>query len=428
MVSANPKPGKRAFRLKLRPISIRRPDLQTVDECLFFLLFLAFSIPFRFPFGSYTIGLAEPVTLVFILWRLLALKTSADGVYPSRSRVVKGFWIFAAWIAVVWVLSNDWKDRREALLGWGLAAALITVLLWKPPKDWRRIAILFVVTALPNIIAGILQYFLGIGMPPKDLSGWRNADATIHPVVGFFGHSNDFAVYLYWPFVLSLGLALEGGKKSRIFFGVIAVLSALIIYWTVSRTIILTIIVLGFVFLLMLCIRRRKLFGGILLAIAGFAAAGVVIITQTRSAASINVLLSGRWEFWRQIMNVILSDPLLLPAGYLGVPPADFNILWLPHNIFLYAWLNYGFVGLFLLIGLIVYIVRIGWKRYDSLRTSFFPSLLWLGMSTLLLVNGLASLYLHENYIILTFICILAIAMELILDPKKINMPPPGSA
>lgn len=421
------KQTQRRIPLGLERIRSRLPGMQTIDEIFFFFLFLAFSIPFRFPLGSFTIGLAEPFTFVFILLRFWIIKAQREDLTARTRFLVAGFWMFAGWLGFLWVLANNWKDRREALLGWVLAAALITVLLRKPPKDWRRIAILFVVAALPNMIVGILQHFLGIGMTPKDFSGWAwNASVTTIPVIGFFGHSNDFAVYLFLPLVLSLGLALERIKGQRVLFGLLAIFFALILYWTVSRTVMVTAAGVILCFLLIVLIRKRRIFAWSILGGLGLSVISLLLILQTQSAAVVNYFLSGRPELWRQALAPIFADPWLLPVGYLAVPTADLNIFWLPHNIYIYAWLNYGIIGFFFLLSLSGFILFTFWKQYDLLRSLPLAAFLWIGMIGLLLLNGLASLYLHENYILLTFTSILAIGIGLLHDQQqtKILTPP----
>jgi O-antigen ligase len=244
-------------------------------------------------------------------------------------------------------------------------------------------------------------------------------------VIGLFGHSNDFSVYLFWPFVLSLGLAIERRKWQRIFFVFFTVLCALILYWTVSRTVLLTVVGVVFCFLLLVLFRRKRFFALTLLLLFGLGVIGVLLILQTKSAAEINYFLSGRPELWRLALEPIFADPLLLPLGYLAVPPSSLNIIWLPHNIYLYAWLNYGVVGFLLLAGLAGFVLITMWKQYNMLRKSPLAAFLWIGLAGLLLVNGLASLYLHENYILLTFTSILAIGIGLIQEWQDAIIPPP---
>ena len=50
-----------------------------------------------------------------------------------------------------------------------------------------------------------MQHAMGIGLSSKDLSGW-GINAASFPITGFFGHSNDLAVYLFWPLLVGVGL------------------------------------------------------------------------------------------------------------------------------------------------------------------------------------------------------------------------------
>jgi hypothetical protein len=85
------------------------------------------------------------------------------------------------------------------------------------------------------------------------------------------------------------------------------------------------------------------------------------------------------------------------------------NIWWLPHNIYTLAWLEFGIPGLLLLIGWGGLFLYTGWKRYENLRTHFSAGILWAGIAGLFLINGMASLYFHESYVILNFLCVSAL-------------------
>jgi hypothetical protein len=388
---------------------IHIPNWQTIDEALLFVIFLACSSPARFYIGPFVMGYAEPAVLVFILWRVLSGQRTSGSRKISGRGLLLGFWSAVIWIAVLWVLANNWSDRREGLFGWVLSAALLTVLLLQPPKNWGRIAILFVLASLPNLLVALYQRLMGIGIAPKDFIGWNTQTASTRPVMGFFGHPNDLATYLYWPFLLSVGLAINQKRWRRLLLFAIALFCGLILFWSVSRTILVTLCFVAFFTFLLLLVHRRRVF--FLLAFLGFLAAAIAVIwiVHTQSATWISDILSGRPAIWQLTTRTIFSDPFLLPLGYLSIPPPSLPLLWIPHNIYLLAWLNYGIVGLLLLVVLVVYILFSGWQRYDTLRKNGPAALLWVGMAGLFLVNGLASLYFHENYLLLTFVSVLVL-------------------
>ena len=395
--------------LQIQPFTrLALPSRQTIDEILLFLIFLACSIPARYFVGPYVMGFAEPATLIFLAWRFLSRSRSAEKKISRGSILIIGFWIATIWIAFLWVLANNWNDRREGLLGWALAAALLTVLLTQPPKNWKRVAFLFVLASFPNLIAAAYQRLMGIGLGPKDLTGWYQGGTT-KPVMGFFGHPNDFAVYLYWPFLLSIGLAIDQTRWRRVFLCATTLYSGLMLFWSLSRTILATLCFVALFTLFLLLIRKRRIFVLAASLIFGAAVIAVLWVIQTHSAAWINDILSGRPYYWQLALQSILSDPLLMPLGYLAIPPPGLALLWAPHNIYILAWLNYGVVGLLLLVSLAGYILHWGWQRYDALRKNAPAALLWVGMAGLFLVNGLASLYFQETYILLTFVSVLAI-------------------
>ena len=62
-----------------------------------------------------------------------------------------------------------------------------------------------------------------------------------------------------------------------------------------------------------------------------------------------------------------------------------------------------------LLVGLGVYLLYCGWKRYGELRSRFPAAVLWGGLAGLFFVGGMADLYFHEPYVIINFICVMGL-------------------
>ncbi len=388
-------------------IPIRR--LQTLENIFLFALFLSCTIPYAVAAGVTVISPAEIFAGLFILWRW-----TVGGVEPAKlsrgvRRLIWGFRCFAIWTGVLWLFSRNSFDRRGMFLAWTLAALLLECLLRSPWIDGKRIASLFVWAALPTVVWGALQHALGIGLAPKDLAGW-GINASSFPITGFFGHSNDLAAYLYWPLLVCVGLVLALKSRARIAFALLAFLYAVVMFWTISRTTFLALAFVAVIATLALLIRRRSIF---LLAVAtgaGLTAIAITWIITTIPRAQIDSVLSGRLELWNRGLHLILSDKFLLPFGYsLNSTIKNPNIWWLPHNIYSLAWLEFGWPGILGLIGLGGYLIYSGWKRYDDLRRQFLTVVLWAGLTGLFVVGGMADLYFHEPYVILIFICVLAL-------------------
>ncbi len=381
--------------------------LKKIEYFLLFLLFLSCSSPYRFSTVSSSIGLTEIGAWIFIFWRWM---TGGGGEETERTArwLTRGLRVIAVWAGILWLLSANWDGRRGMFYDWLLAALVCSAVIRSPVRDSNRLALIFVLAALPNAFLGVVQYLSGIGLASKDFSGWNPGAASL-PVYGFFGHSNDLAVFLYWPLLLSAGLAFLRRGWSRLPYALMAVLFGLAMYWTISRSTLLTLGVVAAILALMYFLPRRKTF---LAAMAAGMGVGVLLLAGiflTQNIDRINRLLSGRLNLWSSAIQVISADPFWLPFGYLSFPPDGRSVFWLPHNIYILSWMEFGWPGLVLLIGMAVFFLAGGLKRYAGLRRHPAAACLWAGLTGLFLVNGMASLYFHEPYVIVNFMCVAAI-------------------
>ena len=392
--------------LRGTPVSINW--LELFESVFLFALFLSCTIPYTVLAGSITISPAEIFAWLLILWRLTTGGTEWVRLDRGVKRLIWGFRVFAAWSGLLWVFSSDWPERHGMFLDWLLAALLVECLLRSPWNDWKRIASLYVWAALPTCVWGVMQHAMGIGLAPKDFAGWSSNAASI-PIAGFFGHPNDLAIYLYWPLLVCIGLVWAYPSWRRIIYGLLALLYGLVMYWTISRTTLLAVVFVAILTALVVLIRRRRIF--LLAVIAGSAVTAIAIawIFLTIPLDRINSTLSGRLDIWSQSLQLIFSDKYLLAFGYLSVPPANLSVWYIPHNIYILSWIEYGVVGFLMLIGLAVYLLHSGWKRYEKLRSHFPAAVLWGGLAGLFLIGGMADLYFHEPYVIINFICVLGL-------------------
>ncbi len=399
--------GELGTNLGGAPASIRRREI--IEAVLLFLLFFSCTIPYSPIAGSVIVSPSEIFAFLFILWRWTVGGTDAAALDRGVRRLIWGFRIFAVWSGILWLFSSDWIDRRGMFVDWVLAALLADCLVRSPWKDWRRTASLFVLAAIPTAVWGVLQRAMGIGLPPKDLAGW-GMNAASFPIYGFFGHSNDLAAYLYWPLLVCVGLILAYKTRRRIAFVLLAVLYAVVMYWTISRTTLFALVFVAVIAALALLIRRRSIFALAFAAGAGLSAIGIAWIFTTVPRWRIDAVLSGRLELWNRGLQLIFTDKFLLPFGYsLGSTANNPSIWWLPHNIYSLAWLEFGWPGILGLIGLGVYLIYSGWKRYDEIRGRPWAVVLWGGLAGLFLIGGMADLYFHEPYVIISFICVLGL-------------------
>jgi hypothetical protein len=397
--------------------------LETVETALLFLLFLSCATPYRFDIDRFQVSLTEIFAWLFVLWR-----AAAGGSPPIAGPAVRwlrrGLWAIAAWSAVVFALSANWNLRRDMVIEWLLAALVFESLMRSPVLNWKRIAGLLIIAALPNVILGWQQHVTGIGLAPKDFFGWSK-QAEANPVFGFFGHSNDLAVFLYWPFLLAFGLALRFRSWSRTLFAGFAVLCGFVLIWTVSRSIFFTLAAVGLLLLALVLLPRKNIFLGL---VAGGISLAVIIaryVWVSLPIREINQFLSGRLNLWSQTWRAITADPLFLPLGYLSVQAGKTSIFWIPHNIYLLAWVEFGWFGVLLLAGLAAYFLVTGWNRYARLRQFLPAAVLWLGFAGQFLINGLDSLYLQEIHVVIGFICIAALWISMLREMDGSQSPGP---
>jgi O-antigen ligase len=392
---------------RFRAIQIPSAVLEKIEYLMLFLLFLSCSSPYRITTDSLSLGLTEIFAWGYIFWSwVTGGRVEAEAGRTARW-LIRGLWAIAVWAGFLWLISENWVMRREMFFDWVLASLVFSALLRSPVKV-SRLVLIFVLAAIPNAVLGVMQHLTGIGLAPKDFSGWSEG-AAFFPVYGFFGHSNDLAVFLYWPFLLAGGLAISRRGGSRLLYAAMAVLFGLVLYWTVSRSTLLTLGVVAAILALMYFLPRKKAFLAAMGAGLGAAILLVAAVFLTQPAERINVILSGRLNLWGSALRVISGDPLLLPFGYLSIPPANLPVFWLPHNIYLLSWIEYGWPGILLMIGMAGFFLSGGLKRYAGLRRNPSAACLWAGLAGLFLVNGMASLYLHEPYVIVNFVCIAAI-------------------
>jgi hypothetical protein len=390
----------------------RRPTaiLVWIEHLLLFLLFFACSTPLRITYNSFSIGVSQLAAYAFILWRAIAGGIKQEKAEHNARWLIRGIFALSLLAGILFALSANWDMRRFMALDWLTAGLVLLCLLRSPLADWKRMAWLFVLAALPSVILGGLQHIAGIGLAPKDLSGWGH-DAASSPVFGLSTHSNDLAVFLYWPFLTVIGLAYGYRGWKRIACAVLAVFFGLIIYWTISRSILITLILLVVLFLIFSLLPQRKWFAWVCAAACAIGILGFLWIVSTHSTAEINAILSGRLDLWSRTASLIGQDKLLLPLGYIEIPPDHIRIYWIPHNMYLLFWILYGWLGSLLLAGAGIYLLRIGWIRYEQLRAQKPAAILWLGFAGVFLIDGMVSLYFHETHFILNGICIIAIWM-----------------
>jgi hypothetical protein len=402
-----------------------------VDSCFLFIPFLSMTTPLGLSTGTPNFTVQEIAAFFFIVWRVSTLPKEKAAPHKIVSILLWGCWLAVAWIGLIWLCAANWSDRRSPLIDWILAVSLFTLFVRVPPKNRQGLklfAILFILAALPNLTAGIYQHFGGIGHRHKDLLGW-NWKAESTPIQGFFSSPNDLAIYLYWILILTVGLARAERRWNiqRIIFSCLAVLCSLALYWTYSRlTLLAAGCALAGIFLLPIIPRKRML--GLAVAVP-LAATGIILWISM--FYPLRKLFSRRLILWSRTIQVIFQEPLRMALGYLSTDPlrGKLSVWWIPHNIYLLAWMEFGIPGFLGLAALAFFILGFCWTRYDALRTEPLPAALSLGMLGMMFIIGMGSLYLYEGFTLLIFFSLLGLWGNHARDlPRSSNPESPARA
>jgi hypothetical protein len=408
--TASPSEPKRAWD----PVAL-------LDGILLLVLFLSWTTPLGIPADGLPFSVPEICVIVYILWKVATLPKERAKPGQTASVLIWGCWLAVAWIGIVWMLADNWAARRSPLMDWTMAVALFTLLVVSPPKNRPGITaftILFVLAALPNAAAGISQLFWGSGLRHKNLLGW-NWRVSSTPIRGFFSSPNDLAIYMFWTLTLAVGLAQAERRWNlrRIAFSCLAVLFGLVLFCTYSRlALVAAVCALAGIFLLPRLPRKRLL----------QAAAAVPLILVGLAAwistfYPLRKLFSGRLALWQRTFRILFEEPSRAVIGFLSTEQVRRNsVWWIPHNIYLLAWMEFGILGFLGLILLAVFILAHAWIRYDSLRTDRLSAALTVGMVGMLFIIGMGSLYLYEGFTLFIFFGLLALWTNLIRtsDPQ----------
>jgi hypothetical protein len=400
--------------------------LRFADGLLLFSLFLALSSPFEMGFGWTTFAVAEPMILLLIVWCLFIRRFDRERDGSSDTLWLPVSAGFSVWAGFLWFLADNWKDRTPVLHALLLGIPLFYLLhryFLKSEGDWKNVASLFILSAVPNVLLGFFQHVNGIGIAAKSILGW-GGQATNIPISGFFYHPNDFAVYLYWPLVFAAGLCIQSGRWRRLFYGCFVIISCLELYWSGSRSTILTLAICIVALLLLLWLRQKRSFVLGMAALTGIAALGLawVIRNFLPPGYSLSMVMSGRDVHWIQVIGFIVNSIALLPIGYLHIPyPLEYQ----PHNIYLMAWFYYGWPGVILVLGFAWQVIRVWLKKYSILRVNLMLAVLWTGMAGFFFINGMAILYFHEPFFMLAFVCVAAMwaRIHAMLFPRLVSRP-----
>jgi O-antigen ligase len=131
---------------------------------------------------------------------------------------------------------------------------------------------------------------------------------------------------------------------------------------------------------------------------------------------------SGRLGRWTDAVHVIKKNPL--GVGIWGYPSTN-NQSWVAHNLYLYLWLSFGFVGLIGFLLLLAHLIKLFYAGLHSLnRDKVMFSILGLGCVVIIMVSGMSSPIFWSPWEVLIFwfpISISAAAVSIpVSSPKNV--------
>ena len=395
-----------------------------IFSLLFLLLWLAPTIRWRIYLGSVSFAFLEPVALIVIA--VLVLSMLSPGSHPKLyvNSLVIVLILHFMWLLIIRPWSQDWSHGLSDLRDWGIPILTTIILLSYVKQGWRKWSLLIIPIALLQANIGIYQKITDSFRPFASLESIYKMDflssGTTSVAVGLFEHPNSFAVFLIIAITISLGWMKErNGIRRKLFpFGVILLLS-LVLYWTYSKAEIIALGLMLFLFFLIPYIRTYIKFIAIgLLALITILVAGWFAINHWPVEFR---TIWWRIDLWQSVFHTISMYSGILLWGNGDVAFAS-NANWAqPHNIIFYTLLNYGLIGVFLLIIIFVHILAYGIFSYrkGDMKKDYILRALWISLLgfffTGLVESSLLSIETRSTFFLLVA-CFIGLRRELATD------------
>jgi len=280
-------------------------------------------------------------------------------------------------LVVVGALSLLWAEHgreaarefRTVVLGSAIFYGLLRAMLRERRETWRLVDAWVLGGALIAVI-GLAQWVFGQNVIMAE---------GVSRVRGFYGSPNNLALYLGKAFPLVVAVAAWGQRgKRRWFYGLAAVLMAVVLLLTYSRGAWVVGIPVSLLFLAAMRGRRVFLIAvGVLLvvAVAVFLVAGTGRLTSLLDTSGGTTFF--RLQLWQSSVAMVGDHPLLgvgldnflyAYRSHYVLPTAweEFDLSH-PHNFVFDFWLRLGLPGLLIIFGLLVGFFRQGWRAYRLL-------------------------------------------------------------
>lgn len=228
-------------------------------------------VPRRLTVDLFGVDMVFPLAFIMAVWAIRALRVKGDErrVDKARPLMIALFIVMAVWLAFVTVIGKQWGQS----LTWLLAFAL----LWAAPSllSGRRVVnalvktwlVLAIVIGLYALVEAALQQNFLYGRVLDALGGEETQKWSVYRASASFGHPLYASLFFTAAFALSLGKLIENPKKR---YAAVALIAALALVSTVSRSGLLAAAVAAAVILLLAVVRSQ---------ISGMAKFGLVVAT-----------------------------------------------------------------------------------------------------------------------------------------------------
>jgi len=384
-----------------------REVLSSISWTDFALFCLFAAIAFQYDVVKYPLQMAlvEPVgwaTLIFLLLR----KGAWSGIRGAAGRSISLLLVFLTiWTFAIWLVDPTWRYGLDDVR-WIFLSVAVLITLLGTVRDWRRaLVILLVVAALAAAIADF-QGLTGAFVPPfssnleKELYLPQVPGQVVRVAAGFFGNSNMFGGFVFWPLLISIGLAL--GRKLKWVAALGAVFFAASLYLSDARGVEAGFLRASALIALSYAPFPAKGLRYVILTVIVATMAGAVLLVVAAPRAGFFSTLWLRVNLWQAALGYFRRFPttLLLGAGSgLKIPP---TATWAevlapedPHNLYLYATMHYGLPGLLIMIAVGWKAIALGWQRYKRGELAGDPLLrsVWAAWLAFPVMGGLDSYF-----------------------------------
>src|SRR3990172_7206781 len=427
-----------------------------MTQVLLFLIFLAPTIQYRVELPGFSFAVMEPVVLAASAILILGSRARKQPLVIPRTWPEIGLIAIGVWAILVRPWSSDWKHGLSDIRDWVIPIITFLTLLATVRHGWRNaVQILLAMIVLP-IFVGIVQRATGgfrpfispeaslkatpesEPLPGEDwipgrglhVCGYFENRALLSEIgalpedaalaapetrqapgfaLGFFAHPNSLGMMLAAGGMLAMGWALERRKVEE---WIVPVVVSLALYWTYDKTAYAFLLVEIGAYFFLRRIHSLKAVAAVVL-VSTIAAC----LVFSRLPASLLLTLCWRYGLWTTAFHQLSTAPLVLLVGNGMDAFRGLAYYSQPHNTYIYALLEYGLLGLAVVLGVVAWVAVAGWRdRRGGLweRDCVLPAM-WLATLAFFAIGLTESVLMgvEQRMIVLNFLaCYLGLRQE----------------